>query len=234
VHLPSLHPLALTEGSLIARIVFQPLEETLRLHWSRSITAPATLPLLSFALCASAHLLLLFPVFLPPLLPAVLPFLLPRKYTAETNAAGTLQTYLTAYIPLLSLNGILESFHAASATPAQVSEQALAMGGSTVAFVAVLWWLTGSAWLTTEQALIYASCSAMLVRIAYAGFHASRFARACRASLHVLPRPPVLAAVGVAGAVTWAAAARLSGGMKDTLMLLGTGGVAGLSVLATM
>lgn len=224
----------LTTGSLIARIVFQPLEETLRLHWSRSLTAPATLPLLAFAVRLSLHLLLLFPVFLPPLLPAVLPVLLPRKYAAETNAAGTLQTYLTAYLPLLSLNGILESFHAASASPAQVSEQAWAMGGSSVAFVLVLWRLAGLAWLTREQALIYASCTAMLVRIAYAGFHASRFARARKASLDVFPRPAVLAAVGAAGAITWAAAARLGPGMKDTLVLLGTGGVAGLSVLATM
>ncbi|GMK58791.1 hypothetical protein CspeluHIS016_0602330 [Cutaneotrichosporon spelunceum] len=232
------YAIAINYGSLIARIVFQPLEETLRLHWSRSLTGPATLPLLALAVRASLHLLLLFPVFLPPLLPSILPLLLPRKYAAETNAAGTLQTYLTAYLPLLSLNGILESFHAASATPAQVSEQAWVMGGSSVTFVLALWRLSGMAWFTREQALIYASCAAMLVRIGYAGLHAIRFTRTGTgtriAALAVLPRPAVVAAVGVAGMVTWAAAAQLGEGMRDTIALLAVGAVAGVSVLGTI
>ncbi|BEI91305.1 uncharacterized protein CcaverHIS019_0401250 [Cutaneotrichosporon cavernicola] len=228
------YAIAMNYGSLIARIIFQPLEETLRLHWSRSLTAPATLPLLTFAVRASLHLMLLFPIFLPPLLPAVLPLLLPRKYTAETNAAGTLQTYLTVYLPLLSLNGILESFHAASATPAQMSEQAWVMGGSSAAFVLALWRLSGMVWFTREQALIYASCAAMLVRIGYAGFHAWRFARTRTAVLPVLPRPAVLVGVGAAGVVTWAAAAQLGEGLRNNLALLGVGAIAGLSVLATI
>lgn len=233
----------LTAGSLIARIIFQPVEETLRLYWSRSLLSTTTIPLLEFALRLSLHLLLLFPVFLIPLLPSVLPLLLPRKYTAETTAAATLQTYLVAYLPLLSLNGILEAFHAASASPAQIAQQAWVMGASSVTFIGALWYLTAGAGIaagagasyTREQALIYASCASMLVRIAYAGTHAATFARKRGERLSALPRLPVLAAVGLAGAVVWGAAARLGGGgLRDTLALLGVGGVAGLCVLGAM
>lgn len=230
----------LTPGSLVARIIFQPVEETLRLHWSRSLSAPGTIPLLEFAIRLSSHLLLLFPVFLPPLLPAILPLLLPRKYTAETSAAATLQTYLVCYLPLLSLNGILESFHAASATPAQVAEQAWVMGASSATFILTLWrlasWAKAGAGYTTEQALIYASCASMLVRIGYAAFHAVRFTRRHNQSLMVVPKPAVLTAVAVCGASVRAVAGRLGldQGLRGTLVLLGTGAVAGLSVLGTM
>ncbi|KLT41758.1 hypothetical protein CC85DRAFT_296872 [Cutaneotrichosporon oleaginosum] len=237
------YAVAINYGSLVARILFQPLEETLRLHWSRRLSSRATLPLLAFAVRLSTHLLLLLPVFIPPLLPPLLPLLLPRKYAA-TNAAATLQAYLTFYIPLLSLNGILEAFHAASATPAQVAHQAWAMGASSAAFVLALWRISGV--VSREEALVYASCVGMGVRIAYAASHAVRYARAreresegedegqrLRLRLRILPHPAVFAAVGAAGALMWSAA-RLHGGTKDTLTLLAVGGASGIGVLGMM
>ena len=79
------------------------------------------------------------------------------------------------YLPLLSLNGILEAFHAASATPEQVSLQARWMSGSSVAFALTLFFFThipDAVALGTEQSLIYASCLGMMVRIGYAWRHA--------------------------------------------------------------
>lgn len=236
-------------GSLVARIIFQPVEETLLLHWSRALDAPATVPLLTLALRLSSHLALLLPVFVPPLLPLVLPFLLPRRYTAETSAGLTLQTYLAAYLPLLSLNGILEAFHAASATPAQVARQAKVMIASSGVFALCLWALARGSVLavTTEQALIYASCSAMLVRIAYALVHARAVVRQQQprsAFLKigtVLPKWPVRIAVALLGGLVWAASARLAPlgnnpapSLRNQVLLLALGGGAGVIVLGLM
>ncbi|KAL1405510.1 Oligosaccharide translocation protein rft1 [Vanrija albida] len=240
------YAVAMNYGSLVARIIFQPLEETLLLHWSRSLDAPATVPLLTLALRLSSHLALLLPVFVPPLLPLLLPFLLPRRYTAETSAALTLQTYLACYLPLLSLNGILEAFHAASATPAQVARQAKVMVASSGVFALSLWALARGtiATVTTEQALIYASCTAMLVRIGYALVHARSVVRQRQPASaflrigSVLPKWPIRIAVAVLGGVVWAASARLGGNddnagpsLRNQVLLLALGAGAGAIVL---
>jgi oligosaccharide translocation protein RFT1 len=163
----------LAAGSLIARIVFQPIEETLLLHFSSNPHSASNAPLLRLVLHLSSYLLLLLPSFLPPLLPPVLQILLPRRYLL-TSAPSTLQTYLCFYIPLLSLNGILEAYHAATATPAQMSVQARWMIASSGVFVGSLYCAKGR--VANETALIGASCMGMVVRITYAFFHARRAA----------------------------------------------------------
>ncbi|RXK36720.1 hypothetical protein M231_06027 [Tremella mesenterica] len=135
------YAVAMNYGSLIARIIFQPLEETLLLYFSSSLNSPSTLPLLILSLRFSTHLFLLILTFLPPLYPTILPLLLPKRYLL-TSAPKTLETYLLWYIPLLSLNGVLESFHSASASPIQVSKQAKWMIGSSFIFIISLISLT--------------------------------------------------------------------------------------------
>ena len=135
------------------------------------------MPLLAYSIHLSLYLLLLIPSFAPPLLPALIPFLLPLRYRA-TNAAETLCTYLTWYIPLLSLNGILEAFHSATASPAQVSTQGWIMLFASSAFAVSLGLVSRLPQISRESALVYASCGAMAVRIAYAFFHARNYAAA--------------------------------------------------------
>lgn len=210
--------------------MFQPIEETLQLHWSRAIDSR----LLQLALRLSLHLLLVLPAFLPPVLPAILPLLLPRRYVAETSAPQTLQTYLVAYIPLLSLNGILEAFHTASATPAQVATQAKYMVLSSAAFVAALFALVQAHYGTTEQALIYASCAAMVVRIGYAWAHAARLGKLSVRG--VVPKPLVIAVVAVFAVVLRVAAAKAASltGVRQLAAIVGCAGVAGVSTLAAV
>lgn len=214
--------------------MFQPIEETLQLHWSRALQDSGRL--LQLALRLSLHLLLILPAFLPPVLPAILPLLLPKRYVVETSAPQTLQTYLVAYLPLLSLNGILESFHTASATPAQVAKQAKFMVLSSAAFVAVLFALVRGRMGTTEQALIYASCAAMAVRIGYAWSHAVRFQGGKLSLRNVIPRPLVVAVVAVFSAVLRLAAAKAQSldTIRGLALIVGTAGVAGISTLAAM
>jgi len=205
------------------------------------MSSPSTPYLLTFILHISAHLLLILPAFLPPLLPAILPILLPRRYI-YTSAPATLETYLMWYLPLLSLNGILEAFHAASATPEQIARQARWMIGSSVAFAGGLYTLIRLpevARLGTERALIYASCLAMLVRIIYAWKHARLVLSGRRGSLSisgVTPEWQVTVPTLISGGLLrviqrtgrWASSWR---GWEE---LVGLGGILGLTVLAIL
>ncbi|KAK4688230.1 oligosaccharide translocation protein RFT1, partial [Tremellales sp. Uapishka_1] len=231
------YAVAMNYGSLIARIIFQPLEETLQLFFSSSLANPSTIPLLTFVLHASSHLLLLLPAFLPPLLPPILPFLLPRRYLS-TSAPSTLETYLCWYLPLLSLNGLLESFHTASATPDQVKNQARWMIASSAVFVVSLYSLTRlEGVITTEQALIYSSCSSMIVRIAYAYRHARRWSPAKAIRLRqIVPRLPMVIASCVSGGVLRGVYRmhRWEASWRGWVELVGLGGGLGLAVLYIM
>lgn len=218
-------------GSLIARIIFQPLEETLLLHFSRSLGSPSSRQLITYVLRVSLHLLLFLPAFLPPVLPLVIPILLPARYR-HTTAPSTLETYLAYYIPLLSLNGILEAFHASSARPAQISRQARWMMGSSIAFALGLWGLTTCrpGGLTTEQYLVIASCLSMVVRIIYASRHLSRYfdskSKATPIWISEVLPSPIIIAVAIAGA---AILRSLRG-----LQVLGATAVVGLVTLITL
>jgi len=211
---------------LIARIIFQPLEETLQLHFSRSPDSPQTRHLLTYILHISSHLLLFLPAFLPPILPVILPLLLPARYR-QTTAPATLEAYLTYYVPLMSLNGILEAFHASSASPAQIARQARWMIGSSGAFAGGLWVLGEARVGSTEQCLVYASCLSMVVRIVYAGNHARQYFKKTLPIpiTDVLPHPTILAIAAVGAAVV----RRLDG----INVLLGVGGF-GLIALAAL
>lgn len=104
----------------------------------------------------------------------------------------------------MSLNGILEAFHASLASPAQIAKQARWMIASSVAFAGGLWVLSTNTpgGISTEQCLVYASCISMIVRIVYAGSHAMRyFSKTPIRITDVLPRPTVLAIAAVGAAV---------------------------------
>lgn len=218
-------------GSLIARIVFQPIEETLLLHFSSDPSEPANGPLISFITHISSHLLLLLPSFLPPLLPPVLSVLLPKKYLL-TSAPSTLQTYLCFYIPLLSLNGVLEAYHTATATPQQMTIQTRWMIASSGVFVAALFAFKGV--LQTETALISASCVAMGVRILYAYLHAKT--QAGMGVRALLPKSAVTITSVICGSVLRRVykTGRWTQGWSTWFELLGFGGVLGLATLGVM
>jgi len=211
--------------------VFQPIEETLLLHFSSSPGATENGPLISFITHISSHLLLLLPSFLPPLLPPLLSVFLPRRYLV-TSAPSTLQTYLCFYIPLLSLNGVLEAYHTATATPRQMTIQTRWMIGSSFVFVAALFGLRN--FLQTETALISASCVAMGVRIFYAYLHAKKSAGMGVRAL--LPKSAVTVTSVVCGAVLRRIykTGRWTKGWSTWVELLGFGGVLGLVTLGVM
>jgi oligosaccharide translocation protein RFT1 len=123
-------------GSLVARIVFQPVEETSRVFFSKLLASPtressssntngqvlrqaagALLSLLSVQASLSVILL----VFGTAYMPIVLHILLPWQYIS-TSAPRVLAAWVW-YIPVLAVNGVLEAFLSSVATPQDLNKQ---------------------------------------------------------------------------------------------------------------
>ncbi|WVR05129.1 hypothetical protein IAU60_002141 [Kwoniella sp. DSM 27419] len=246
------YAVAMNYGSLVARIVFQPLEESLLLHYSSSLSSSATLPLYTLTIRLSLYFTMIVRTFVPPLFPALSPLLLPRQYHS-TTAPDILRLYLTTYIPLLSLNGLSEAFVTASADPSEIKNQARWMIASSAVFASSLVALVnlptmylhshgkGATKLnySREESLVLASCAAMLVRIAYALRHAYRtfgMRKPSMRALDLLPSVRVWAWTWVAWLVLrlLASTLRWQTGWKGWTELVAVGGVLGLITLGSM
>ncbi|CAE6429721.1 unnamed protein product [Rhizoctonia solani] len=139
-------------GSLVARILFQPIEESSRLYFSKTLSPPLpengpkepakpskgalsqAATTLQSILFLHLHLALALTALLAPLIPFLSDFLLPLRYRS-TAAPRILRAYC-AYIPAMGLNGILEAFVHATALPAQLQSQARWMVFFSIAFAA--------------------------------------------------------------------------------------------------
>ncbi|KAH7333756.1 Rft protein-domain-containing protein, partial [Rhizoctonia solani] len=136
-------------GSLVARILFQPIEESSRLYFSKTLSPPTekdskepakpsqnamhqAATTLQSILFLHFHLALALTTLLAPLVPFLSYFLLPPRYRS-TAAPRILRAYCS-YIPAMGLNGILEAFVHATALPAQLHSQARWMVVFSIAF----------------------------------------------------------------------------------------------------
>ncbi|KAI0064107.1 Rft-1-domain-containing protein [Artomyces pyxidatus] len=225
------YAIASNYGSLVARIIFQPIEETSRLYFSKtllgnpstsersdthakttdnpppgreSLTAPARI--LMTLLLLFTHLFLLLTTFAPPYLPLATKLLLPPRYLS-TSAPTILRAYIY-YLPFMAYNGVLEAFFASACTPADLSAQARMMGGASLAFV-------GAAFaLRSDAGLVYANIVNLGLRAGYAWFFVRRYFGARGHGLlarwqDAVPPTPVLAVFALAAAVTrWSAQAQ--------------------------
>lgn len=129
----------------MARIVFQPIEEILRVYFSKTLatTIPdatkksaasgdkgnnlnrtslqqASDALISL-LAVQSSLILILITFVPAYLPLVLMLLLPPKYLS-TSAPSVLQAWVW-YIPVLAVNGGLEAFVSSVAMSKDLNRQ---------------------------------------------------------------------------------------------------------------
>ncbi|KAJ7702201.1 Rft protein-domain-containing protein [Mycena rosella] len=249
------YAIAVNYGSLIARIIFQPIEETSRISFSRILAPPAGKEALQTAsnslitlLSIQTSLSLILLVFGTAYLPIVLPVLLPRQYLS-TSAPLVLNAWVW-YIPVLALNGGLEAFISSASTPRDLNRQSWWMAAFSVIYIGAAIQLYG--WQFGDTALVYANIINLSARIAYAVHFVSSFfsAHGARSALSWGKALPGWRLV-VACCVSWAAVrqserrlrvlettARAGAGIsilmnKTVLVHVATGGTLGCVCLAT-
>ena len=127
-------------GSLVARIIFQPIEESLRVFYAKtlsSLTNPSekkakssasaqsslaqASSVLTTVLSTQLSFSLILLAFGVPFLPYALQIALPKPYLV-TSAPKVLSAWIW-YIPVLAVNGGLESFLASTAGSKELIKQ---------------------------------------------------------------------------------------------------------------
>ncbi|KAA8901939.1 oligosaccharide translocation protein RFT1 [Sphaerosporella brunnea] len=162
------YALANNYGSLVARMLFQPLEESSRTLFSKLLPAQPDTALRVMKTLLKLYLLLsVFFISLgPPFAPALLQLVAGRKW-AGSAASQVLQAFCY-YIPLLAVNGVTESFVQAVATPVQLRKQSAAMFAFSLGFAAA-----GVVFVRTLEmgatGLVWANAVNMLLRIVWSG-----------------------------------------------------------------
>ncbi|KDE05118.1 hypothetical protein MVLG_04461 [Microbotryum lychnidis-dioicae p1A1 Lamole] len=198
------YALALNYGSLIARILFQPLEESSRLYFSRQLSTRPSHTLMASLLLLHTHLSLIFILLVPPYIPALLYHLLGQRWAAS-SATSILQAYFF-YLPFLALNGITEAYFQAIASQANLRKGSYWMGVCSIGFVAAVGVGTRMGW--AERGLIMANCVNMAMRIGFSLKFIWRDAKGveCLQLRNWTPRiPTVIVFTGAGSIVRWSA-----------------------------
>lgn len=198
-------------GSLIARVIFQPLEETGRLLFSKALavgkssTAPPasikrSAAFLKFLLVLYSHLALLLIAFAPPYLPFACALVLPARFRETTGASNVLRAWALT-LPILALNGALEALVASAAAPQTLRKQSAWMAFCSLVFVAcaVLIQKNSSAWgVSAGEEIVWANACAMALRAAWAARFAHDLLGPELRWRSALPRIPVFIAFALA------------------------------------
>ncbi|KAL1663879.1 Rft protein-domain-containing protein [Schizophyllum commune] len=169
------YAVAVNYGSLLARIILQPIEETLRVHFSRakaeagddqkataSSTDRARRTLLD-VLAVQLGLSLIFLTFAVPYLPVLLPFVLTPKWMA-TSAPRILQAWMW-YVPVLAVNGSMEAYVSSLS-----SESALGAWSRYLTLASPIFPVTALGLYRAgfgDEALVHANIANLAARIAY-------------------------------------------------------------------
>lgn len=165
----------------MARILFQPVEETSRVFFAKTLSATdsreslkAAANMLMNVLLVFAHLLLLLVTFGPPYMALAVSILLPPRYH-YTSAPTILRTYVY-YIPMMAFNGILEAFFASASAPSDLHAQSRWMFVFSVGFIAAAVGLAKGAGLG-DAGLVWANVANLLCRAVYAWQFVRRYFR---------------------------------------------------------
>lgn len=215
------YALANNYGGLVARLVFQPIEESSRSYFSRLLrnTTDSSAPK-AYDTPSTAHshnqkakeaamhlqsllraylLLSLIITTLGPAASAPLLSLVAGPRWAGSGAASCLAAY-TWYIPLLAINGVTEAFIASVATQAEVHRQSAWMGAFSVVFgVAGFVCLRVMDW--GARGLVVANGVNMACRIVWCGVFIERYFARRGVKFELLGLMPSPGAL-LAGAVT--------------------------------
>ncbi|KAI5807465.1 oligosaccharide translocation protein RFT1 [Peziza echinospora] len=172
-----IYALASNYGSLVARMLFQPLEESARNLFAKLLSQPAegekdskpaadaiqsSITILQTILKFYSLLSLFFFSFGPPLAPLLLRIVAGSRWS--DSAAGSVLSSFCYYIPLLAINGITEAFVQSVASSKKLHQQSLWMFAFSIGFgVAGYVFLKELGW--GAQGLVWANSVNMSMRI---------------------------------------------------------------------
>ena len=183
-HAQGIYALSSNYGSLIARMLFQPIEESSRNLFAKLLSS--TTPSRENITSAKTTLQTLLKIYLllstffislaAPFAPFALSLIASRQWTAARDAGETLSAFCY-YIPLLAINGVTEAFVQSVANERELAGQSAWMFAFSLGFAAVGWvFLRVLGW--GAQGLVAANGVNMLVRILWsAGFMRGYFSR---------------------------------------------------------
>lgn len=210
-----IYALANNYGSLLARLVFQPIEESSRNYFSKLLSSKGS-PDKKAVIKARSDIqaLLKFYVLLSIVVVTIGPYAAPllvqiiagAKWSA--SGAGTVLARYCLYIPLLAVNGVAEAFVSSVATESEVHRQSLWMGVFSLAF-GIAGFVSLRVLDLGAAGLVYANSINMLCRIIWSGTFISRYFRTNGAEFswsRVLPNG--LALSTLATAAFWASLMR--------------------------
>lgn len=228
------YAIASNYGSLLARILFQPLEESSRSLFGRLLpsspinhTAQTRANLnhatsyLSSLLHFYALLSLVSTALGPTLAPLLLHIVAGSRWT-NTAAPAVLAAYCY-YIPLLALNGILEAFVSAAATPAQLRQQSAWMLAFSAAF-ATTGFLVLKVWDLGASGLVLANAVNMALRICWSWHFVQTYLSSSGVVFRIRDMAPASGSMVAAAAAAWGSrivARRFGGGWTDFVQWAG-------------
>ncbi|GAA6007606.1 hypothetical protein JCM11491_004223 [Sporobolomyces phaffii] len=179
------YAVALNYGSLVARIVFQPIEESSRLYFS-SLSASASSGRrerlgslesmsehLSHVLMFYAHLSLVLTLLAPAYVAPAVQVVLGARWSDA--ASRTLTAYVYS-LPFLAVNGVLEAAVQSVADDRGLRLASAWMGVCTVAFAATVAATLGRGG-QGSVGLVVANCVAMALRIVFSSWYLWRYFR---------------------------------------------------------
>lgn len=196
------YAIVLNYGSLVARIVFFPIEEGLRTFFSNLLgetPSDTSLKLSRQVLCSVVRIYVYLALFAAGFGPTTLPFIFETLLGARggqwsqgdaSRSAPAVMGAFALYIPFMALNGALESFVQSVATPADLRRQAAALGVFSVVFATM-----GGLLMKTldlgSRGLVFANIINMSLRIGWCVIFIYRYYVALNAPnlnpVHLLP-----------------------------------------------
>ncbi|PGH30506.1 oligosaccharidyl-lipid flippase [[Emmonsia] crescens] len=236
-----LYALASNYGSLVARIIFQPIEESSRNMLGKLLatsktepTAPESLKLAKSYLCCILHAYGIFSIMICALGPTIVPELLKLLIGSQWSFPGIhgLLSNYCYYIPLLAFNGITEAFVASTATHPELRQQAGWMGACSAGFITAAYLFLRIGKLGASG-IIWANLMNLTLRIVWSCWFIKKYFRDRKDDLRITEALPNYGSVAIgvlAYAVMWGLQPGPESGLWDIFKILIVGGMFAVSM----
>jgi oligosaccharide translocation protein RFT1 len=222
-----IYALANNYGGLVARLILQPIEESSRSYFGKTLSSNDAKPSKDLVMKARRNLLTLLRAYVllsvcvlaagPTIAPLLLNIVAGSGWT-DSGAGNVLGTYCY-YIPLLAINGLTEAFVSSVAIKSEVNRQSVWMlafsagfAGAAFVFLSVL--------QMGAEGLVWANALNMLFRIVWSTAFIKSYLKTHGSSLEIgalMPRPLTVAAGVGTYAVLAQMAKTFTGGITDIL-----------------